>query len=75
MCSMKPAASPETWCPCVLVCCTMQMATQIVGSLMALEAMDEEEDIRIYINSSGAHPFPLFSTPCMTMRHSAGAVA
>lgn len=30
-----------------------QMATQIVGSLMALEAVDENEDIRIYINSPG----------------------
>eukprot|EP00967_Tisochrysis_lutea_P115582 scaffold185273_cov19-Tisochrysis_lutea.AAC.4 len=30
-----------------------QMATQIVGSLLALEALDEEEDIRIYINSPG----------------------
>lgn len=30
-----------------------QMATQIVGSLLALEAIDEEEDIRIYINSPG----------------------
>jgi len=32
---------------------THQMATQIVGSLLALEAIDEEEDIRIYINSPG----------------------
>lgn len=30
------------------------MATQIVGSLLALEQLDEEEDIRIYINSPGA---------------------
>jgi ATP-dependent protease ClpP protease subunit len=29
------------------------MATQIVGSLLALEALDDEEDIRIYINSPG----------------------
>lgn len=30
-----------------------QMATQIVGALMALEAVDETEDIRLYINSPG----------------------
>lgn len=30
-----------------------QIATQVVGSLLALEAMDEEEDIRLYINSTG----------------------
>jgi ATP-dependent protease ClpP protease subunit len=29
------------------------MATQIVGALLALEAMDENEDIRLYINSPG----------------------
>ncbi len=29
------------------------MATQIVGALMALEAVDETEDIRLYINSPG----------------------
>lgn len=33
--------------------CATQMATQIVGSLLALEAMDENADIRIYINSTG----------------------
>uniref|UniRef100_A0A7S0S5B9 ATP-dependent Clp protease proteolytic subunit n=1 Tax=Chlamydomonas leiostraca TaxID=1034604 RepID=A0A7S0S5B9_9CHLO len=37
-----------------------RMATQIVGSLMALEAMDEEEDIRIYINSPGGQPYSVF---------------
>jgi ATP-dependent protease ClpP protease subunit len=30
------------------------MATQIVGSLLALEAVDDKADIRIYINSTGA---------------------
>jgi len=34
-----------------------KLATQIVGSLLALEAMDEEEDIRLYINSSGGQPY------------------
>ncbi|KAG2449929.1 hypothetical protein HYH02_000033 [Chlamydomonas schloesseri] len=34
-----------------------KMATQIVGSLMALEAVDENEDIRIYINSPGGQPY------------------
>eukprot|EP00199_Chlamydomonas_sp_CCMP681_P006880 CAMPEP_0119108398 /NCGR_PEP_ID=MMETSP1180-20130426/14165_1 /TAXON_ID=3052 ORGANISM="Chlamydomonas cf sp, Strain CCMP681" /NCGR_SAMPLE_ID=MMETSP1180 /ASSEMBLY_ACC=CAM_ASM_000741 /LENGTH=292 /DNA_ID=CAMNT_0007094005 /DNA_START=14 /DNA_END=889 /DNA_ORIENTATION=+ len=37
-----------------------KMATQIVGSLLALEAMDEEEDIRIYINSTGGQPYSVF---------------
>ena len=32
----------------------MQIATQIVGSLLALEADDDKADIRLYINSSGA---------------------
>jgi ATP-dependent protease ClpP protease subunit len=36
------------------------MATQIVGSLMALEAMDEEEEIRMYINSPGGQPYSIF---------------
>jgi ATP-dependent protease ClpP protease subunit len=30
-----------------------KLATQVVGSLLALEAMDEDEDIRLYINSPG----------------------
>jgi len=37
-----------------------KIATQVVGSLLALEAMDEEEDIRIYINSSGGQPYSIF---------------
>lgn len=34
-----------------------KMATQIVGALMALEAVDETEDIRLYINSPGGQPY------------------
>ncbi|GFR52119.1 hypothetical protein Agub_g14632 [Astrephomene gubernaculifera] len=34
-----------------------KVATQIVGSLLALEAVDETEDIRIYINSPGGQPY------------------
>jgi ATP-dependent protease ClpP protease subunit len=34
-------------------CAESQISTQIVGSLLALEAFDEKEDIRLYINSSG----------------------
>ncbi|GLC36932.1 hypothetical protein PLESTB_000177000 [Pleodorina starrii] len=36
-----------------------KMATQIVGSLMALEAVDETEDIRLYINSPGGQPYSI----------------
>lgn len=36
-----------------------KIATQVVGSLLALEAMDEEEDIRLYINSSGGQPYSI----------------
>jgi hypothetical protein len=35
------------------------MATQIVGSLLALEAMDEEAPIRMYINSPGGQPYSI----------------
>ena len=35
----------------------MQLSTQIVGSLLALEAMDEEAPIRLYINSPGGTPY------------------
>lgn len=31
-----------------------KVATQVVGSLLALEALDEKEDIRLYINCPGA---------------------
>lgn len=34
-----------------------KVATQIVGALLALEAMDEKEDIRLYINSPGGQPY------------------
>eukprot|EP00878_Enallax_costatus_P002557 GHUV01002739.1.p1 GENE.GHUV01002739.1~~GHUV01002739.1.p1 ORF type:complete len:295 (+),score=74.10 GHUV01002739.1:702-1586(+) len=34
-----------------------KLATQIVGSLLALEAMDEEAEIRLYINSPGGQPY------------------
>ena len=30
-----------------------EMATKIVGSVLALEALDDQEDIKIYINSPG----------------------
>jgi ATP-dependent Clp protease protease subunit len=35
----------------------LQLSTQIVGSLLALEAMDEEAPIRLYINSPGGTPY------------------
>ena len=31
----------------------LQMATQIVASLLALETLDDEADIKMYINSPG----------------------
>ncbi|KAL6760873.1 inactive subunit of chloroplast ClpP complex [Haematococcus lacustris] len=37
-----------------------KVATQIVGSLMALDTMDQEEDIRMYINSTGGQPYSIF---------------
>jgi ATP-dependent Clp protease protease subunit len=37
----------------------VQLATQIVGSLLALEALDEEEEIRVYINSPGGQPYSI----------------
>lgn len=39
--------------------CALQLATQIVGSLLALEAMDETEPIRMYINSPGGTPYSI----------------
>lgn len=33
----------------------LQTATQIVASMLALEAMGESEDIQLYINSQGLH--------------------
>jgi ATP-dependent Clp protease protease subunit len=35
------------------------LATQIVGSLLALEAMDETAPIRMYINSPGGTPYSI----------------
>ncbi len=40
----------------------MQLATQIVASLMALETLSPNEDIKMYINSSGASYFMLMLT-------------
>ncbi|KAG2495198.1 hypothetical protein HYH03_006804 [Edaphochlamys debaryana] len=34
-----------------------KIATQIVGALLALEQVDETEDIRLYINSPGGQPY------------------
>ncbi|KAI8463860.1 MAG: Clp protease-domain-containing protein [Monoraphidium minutum] len=36
-----------------------KLATQVVGSLLALEAMDDEEEIRLYINSPGGQPYSI----------------
>jgi ATP-dependent Clp protease protease subunit len=36
-----------------------KLATQIVGSLLALEAMDEDAEIRVYINSPGGQPYSI----------------
>lgn len=36
-----------------------KLATQIVGSLLALEAMDETAPIRMYINSPGGTPYSI----------------
>lgn len=33
------------------------MCTQVVGSLMALEQLDEKAEIRMYINSPGGSPY------------------
>lgn len=43
----------------VLLHPAVQLATQIVGSLLALEAMDETEPIRMYINSPGGTPYSI----------------
>ncbi len=32
---------------------TLQVATNIVASLLAMEAMNDAEDIKLYINSPG----------------------
>lgn len=41
------------------LCSKQQLATQIVGSLLALEAMDETAPIRMYINSPGGTPYSI----------------
>ena len=33
----------------------MQVATNLVGKLLALEAMNSEKDIKIYMNCGGMH--------------------
>ena len=40
----------------------LQVATQVVASLLALESIDPEEDITIYINSQGELPVWLQGT-------------
>jgi ATP-dependent Clp protease protease subunit len=37
-----------------------KVATQIVGSLMALETIDDKEPIKLYINCSGGQPYSVF---------------
>lgn len=39
--------------------CPVQISTQVVGSLLALEQLDEDEEIRLYINSPGQRCCPL----------------
>ena len=52
-----------TWCLTILVGVRVQVATNIVASLLAMEAMNDAEDIKLYINSPGEplrqHPCPL----------------
>ena len=45
----------------------LQVATQIVASLLALETLSDTEDIKMYINSPGARPpaaHPMPSSMC-----------
>ena len=37
----------------ILMGMTLQVATNIVASLLAMEAMNDAEDIKLYINSPG----------------------
>lgn len=37
-----------------------KLASQVVGSLLALEAVDETQDIRLYLNCSGGQPYSVF---------------
>lgn len=39
----------------------MQLATQVVASMLALEAIDSTSDIKLYINSSGEHLAPCYA--------------
>eukprot|EP00891_Asterochloris_glomerata_P003351 jgi/Astpho2/3351/gw1.00054.88.1_t len=38
-----------------------EVATQVVASLLALESIDPEEDITIYINSQGGSPYAVIA--------------
>ena len=72
-CAMPGACTRKSFpgCRCALPQCVqavarcaltagpaLQVATQIVASLLALETLSETEDIKMYINSPGAHPTP-----------------
>ena len=37
------------------MCKLLQVATNIVASLLAMEAMNDSEDIKLYINSPGTY--------------------
>lgn len=39
----------------VKICKLLQVATNIVASLLAMEAMNDSEDIKLYINSPGTY--------------------
>lgn len=58
---MQCMYSPSLLCSCLtpFPAPPPQLATQVVGSLLALEAMDEEEEIRVYINSPGGQPYSI----------------
>ena len=47
----------------------MQVATQIVASLLALETLSDSEDIKLYINSPGAYFRGLCVTPLLSSLH------
>lgn len=58
-----------------------KISTQVVGSLLALEALDEDEEIRLYINSPGGSPYAvlgvvdtLLSIKCPVSTVAMGAV-
>ena len=57
----------------ICTCLPLQIATQVVGSLMALEAWDDKADIRVYINSSGRGlTYGLMQTFGSTSTHQVG---